>query len=96
MQPTEDPLATVVKLVRERPGWSTEALAAAVQIPEDVLYVWLSRLGRSQGISLSVLHGWVPIDDPQIVGLRDPDGPPCPEPTESQLEAFRRFVDGES
>lgn len=81
-------ITEATRLIREEPGWSTAALADALDVSEDVLYVLLYRLGRSQGLTLSVIHDWVPVEDPRLAGVRDAAGPPCPEPTPAQFEAF--------
>lgn len=86
----EDPsqaLSTAIRMIRAGPGWTTSELAEALNVHEDLLYVALYRLGRSQGITLSALYGWVPVDDPRVADLCEADTPPCPEPTEAQLEA---------
>jgi hypothetical protein len=88
-----DKFDCALRLIREQPGWSTAELATFLEVPEDVLYVYLYRRGRAEGVCLSALRGWVPSDDPQLAGIYEFNGQPCPDPTEDQLEAERRHLE---
>jgi hypothetical protein len=46
------------------------------------------------GLALSVIHGWVPYDDPRLADLRDPEIPPSPPPTPEMEKAARAEREG--
>ena len=72
--------------IRAADGISTEDLAEAAGLRPDAVYVALWRCGRSLGVAMSAVKGWVAHDDRDISAVHDVHGPPCPEPTPEQLE----------